>query len=150
MLIEIIRDSFSDISSAGKLLINGEFVCFTLEDCARAYGIKVDGKTCLPSGTYAVTITPSARFKRPMILLYTNPKDLSCEHGGIRFTGIRLHGGNTVENTEGCVLVGRIRDSVDRVHGSEEQLVFNRVKAAIDSGDKVNLVIRNTVDRRGG
>lgn len=150
MLIEIVRDSFSDISSAGKLLINGEFVCYTLEDCARAHGVKVDGKTCLPSGTYAVTITPSVRFKRPMILLYTNPKDLSCEHGGIRFTGVRLHGGNTVENTEGCVLVGRVRDSVDRIHDSEEQLVFNRVKAAIDAGDKVSLVIRNAVDRRSG
>ena len=150
MLIEITRDAFSEKSSSGKLLINGEFICYTLEDAARAYGVKVDGKTCLPSGTYSVTITPSVRFKRPMILIYTNPTDLTCDLGGIKFSGIRIHGGNTSENTEGCILVARVRDSVDRIHDSEEDLVFSRVKAAIDSGDKVSMVIRNVTDRRNG
>jgi hypothetical protein len=149
MLIEILRDSFTETTAAGRLLINGEFICFTLEDVPRAYGIKVAGKTALPSGRYTVTITPSVRFKRPMCLVYTNPKDLSCELGGIRFEGIRIHGGNTSDNTEGCILVGRVRDSADRIHSSEEQLVFGRVKRAIDSGDVVYLDIRNITDRRG-
>ena len=148
MLIELLRDTFTETTSSGKLLINGEFICFTLEDVPRAYGIKVAGKTALPAGRYTVTITPSNRFKRPMCLLYTNPKDLACEMGGIRFEGIRIHGGNTSENTEGCILVGRVRDNDDRIHGSEEQLVFSRVKRAIDAGDVVYLDIRNVTDRR--
>ena len=143
MQIDIVRALFTDTTSSGKLFINGEEVCFTLEDTARAYGIKIPAKTCLPAGAYFVTITPSQRFGRPMILLFTNPKDLSCENGGIRFTGIRIHGGNTHENTEGCILVGRVRDSADRIHGSMEDVVFNRVKSAIDTGEKVTLIIRN-------
>lgn len=143
MQIEIVRTLFTETTSSGKLFINGEEICFTLEDAARAYGVKVQGKTCLPAGTYSVTITPSARFKRPMILIYTNPKDLSCENGGIRFTGVRLHDGVTHLNTEGCVCVGRIRDSADRIHSPMESVIFNRVKAAIDAGEKVTLIIRN-------
>jgi hypothetical protein len=149
MLLEIIRDSFTENSSSGKLLCNGEFLCYTLEDAARAYGIKIDGKTCLPAGQYSVTITPSVRFKRPMILIYTNQQNMCCEVGGISFSGIRIHGGNTAENTEGCILVARIKDSPDRIHDSEESLVFGRVKKAIDTGDKVSLNIRNVTDRRG-
>lgn len=143
MQIEIIRRGFTETSSSGSLYIDGGYFCETLEDAARDYGVKIYGKTCIPRGLYNVTITPSQRFGRPMILLYTNPKDLSCEHGGIRFTGVRVHGGNSHENTEGCPLVGFERISPDRIKKTAEGALFNRVKAAIDSGDTVTLKIRN-------
>jgi len=147
MLLEIIRDTFTEKSSSGNMLCNGELLCVTLEDAARAHGVKVQGKTCLPAGQYSVTITPSQRFGRQMILVYTNKNNSCCEHGGISFSGIRIHGGNTAENTEGCILVARVRDSDDRIHDSEEALVFGRVKAAMDAGEKVMLVIRNVAKK---
>jgi len=143
MFIEVVRDSFTEKSSVGKLFIDGTYFCETLEDAARAYGVKIAGKTAIPAGQYFLTITPSQRFNRPMILLYTDKTDLSCKLGDVKFTGVRIHGGNTAENTEGCILAARVRDSADRIHGTMETALFTRVKNAIDSGDKVGLKITN-------
>ena len=144
MHIDIIRDAFSETSSAGKLFIDGQEFCYTLEDASRGYGVKVDGKTAVPTGQYNVTITPSARFKRPMPLLYTNRTTLACDRSGVVFTGIRIHGGNSAENTEGCILVARVRDSVDKIHDSMESTLTARIKAAMDAGQAVTLSIKHS------
>jgi hypothetical protein len=151
MHITVDRTYFSETTSSGILRIDGEYFCEELTDAARPFGVKVPGKTCLPPGQYHVTITPSVRFKRPMLLLYTNAKDLSCEHGGIRFTGIRMHGGETHLHTEGCEVLGFDRLSPERIKRDASGALLQRVKGAMDVGETVSLTIRNVVnavDRR--
>jgi hypothetical protein len=58
--------------------------------------IKVHGCTAIPVGRYKVDITYSNRFKRLMPILIDVPG----------FAGIRIHPGNTHQNTEGCLLPG--------------------------------------------
>ena len=62
---------------------------------------KVYGKTAIPRGLYKVTTSQSYRFKRVL------PEVLDVPG----FTGIRVHGGNTAEDTLGCILVGQVRTS---------------------------------------
>lgn len=81
----------------GDLIVDGEFFCNTLEDVVRPE--KIPGKTAIPAGTYRVEVTPSARFKVPLPLLHDVPN----------FSGIRIHAGNTDQDTEGCILVGTWR-----------------------------------------
>ena len=38
----------------GKLYINGDYFCDTLEDVVRPIGEKVYGKTAIPEGTYTI------------------------------------------------------------------------------------------------
>lgn len=86
----------------GALSIDGDFECWILEDPVREVkgqpvaNWKIAGKTAIPYGIYAVQITWSTRFGRLLPLLIAVPG----------FTGIRMHAGNTVLNTEGCLLTG--------------------------------------------
>ena len=90
------RNQFSPVSTIGDMYVDGVWECYTLEDVVRS-GPKVFGQTAIPEGAYEVRITFSNRFKRDLPLLL----------GVAGFEGIRIHPGNTAENTEGCILVGR-------------------------------------------
>jgi hypothetical protein len=78
----------------GVMLIEDEWLCYTLEDMVRQDGPKVPGKTAIPSGRYAYYLDFSPRFSRLM-------PSIGNVNG---FVGIRTHGGETIENTEGCPL----------------------------------------------
>nr|DAM58693.1 MAG TPA: Protein of unknown function (DUF2778) [Caudoviricetes sp.] len=90
----------------GHLYIDGNYYCDVLEDTDRGLSsdmteeeikkIKVYGKTAIPKGTYKVEVTYSPKFKRYLPILL-NVKG---------FTGIRIHSGNSAEDTLGCLLVG--------------------------------------------
>ena len=91
----------------GKLYIDGEYFCDTIEDTdrgltqtmtdAQVKSKKVYGQTAVPTGTYKVIISYSNKFKRQMPLLLNVPG----------FLGIRIHSGNTEKDTEGCLIVGK-------------------------------------------
>jgi len=89
------RIALKEKYTIGKLYIDGEFFSDTLEDPVREE--KIYGETAIPKGTYKVTITLSPRFRRWLPLLHDVPN----------FEGVRIHRGNTPEDTHGCILVGQ-------------------------------------------
>ena len=130
------RQTFSDKSSVGTLYVNGLKECHTLEDCDRHLeegGEKVYGETAIPRNTYKVVITYSNRFKQPMPLLVDVPG----------FEGIRIHPGNTDQNTEGCILVG-VGIGQDRLYNSRQayERLFNKLEAAEALGEEITIEIR--------
>ncbi|WP_443115496.1 DUF5675 family protein [Herbaspirillum seropedicae] len=96
MKLTLQREPSTKVSTAGRLFLNGQFECHTLEDIVRPRGVKVYGKTAIPAGVYQVVLTMSPRFKRVLPLLLNVPG----------FEGIRIHPGNKAEDTDGCILVG--------------------------------------------
>ena len=118
------RTIFTAESTGGKLYIDADYrtplqrVCETLEDPRRFPGVKVKGDTCIPSGRYLVTLSESSRFRRvmPMISNRSNGYQLTAEN--ISFSGIRIHGGNTAKNTEGCLLVAYKRLDDNTIQGT--------------------------------
>ena len=113
------RRWFTERSTISEVLVDGDLCCFGLEDRVRAAGVKVKAQTAIPPGVYALEITMSERFRRPMPLV----KDVPM------FQGIRIHPGNTDKDTEGCLLVGTER-GVDRVIHSV--VAFSRLLSMID------------------
>lgn len=96
---------FTDSYTMGKLYIDNEYFCDTIEDTNRDLnknGIfdnnetKVYGETCIPFGIYSIIMNYSPRFKKVLPLLLNVPS----------FEGVRIHAGNTAQDSHGCILVG--------------------------------------------
>jgi len=130
MKLEVKRKIFTDKSTIGELFIDGVFECYTLEDVVRQ-GPKVFGKTAIPAGTYKVIVNMSNRFKRLLPLLIGVPE----------FEGVRIHPGNTDADTEGCILLGRVKgDNV--IYNSK--LAFNQFFDKIKDQKEVTIAVSNS------
>lgn len=99
------RVALRDTYTIGKLYIDGEYFCDTLENKVRDLnknGVfdngekKIYGKTAIPYGTYEIKWTYSPKYKK-----YT-PQIMNVPE----FNGVRIHAGNTEKDTLGCILVG--------------------------------------------
>lgn len=135
MEIKLIRKYFTNNSTIGELLIDGVFFCYVLEDKVRDFGFngagKIKGKTAIPFGKYDVVINFSNRFQKYM------PQVLNVPF----FEGIRIHPGNTAEDTEGCLLVGKTK-GVDVVGQSVDAYRALMVKLqAVEKTEKIFITI---------
>lgn len=128
----------------GRLLVDGVFMCYTLEDEIREVpGVpvadwKIKGQTAIPRGTYRVTLERSARF---------GPETLTV-HDVPGFTAIRMHAGNTVADTEGCPLLGMAISDTGIVGGTSKPavvLVKQSVGQALANGEVVMMDVVNPV-----
>ena len=91
-MLTLVRYTRTETAILGSLYLNGAFVCYTLENEAKA----------IPFGMYAVQNSKSPKFKRELPLLHNAKVQAS--------RGIRIHRGNTFKDSQGCVLVGMGRD----------------------------------------
>lgn len=126
MKIVVVRDTFTENSTIGKMLIDGAFFCYTLEDTIR--DTKIAGETAIPYGTYKVIVNMSNRFKRLMPLLLNVPN----------FEGVRIHNGNTKEHTHGCILVGATK-SKDFI--GDSKVTFNKLMTKLNGVKDITLEV---------
>lgn len=117
----------------GHLFIDGVYFCDVIEDVDRGLTqdmslaqikiIKVYGETAIPYGTYKVTITYSPKFKKYLPYINNVPG----------FTGIRIHSGNTQEDSLGCLIVGenKVKGKVINSRITMEKLM-NKLKNQTD------------------
>ena len=125
----------------GKLFIDGDYFCDTLEDTDRGLSnamqlsqiqaAKRKGITAIPTGRYLMELTLSPRFGRTLPIII-----------GVKgFDGIRIHRGNTHEDTEGCILVGENK-AVGKVLNSAntENSLIERLKK-INNNEQIYITI---------
>lgn len=115
------RVNLRENDTLGKLFINGEYFCDTLECKDRGLTqdmsekeikkIKIQGQTAIPKGTYKMSLDiVSPRYsKSPFYSKVSNGKlPRLLEVKG--FEGILIHCGNYVKDTRGCILIGRLQE----------------------------------------
>lgn len=129
--VELIRKELLPNCTLGELFLNNAFECYTLEDAVRE--VKIPGQTAIPAGRYELVLSWSPRFKRVLPELLGVPN----------FTGIRIHPGNTAEDTEGCILVGRVKvkEAVLQSRLAFEAL-FDKLELAAAQGEEMEIEIR--------
>ena len=131
-----------DTYTIGRLYIDGQYFCDTIEDTDR--GLRQDlplsvnqakkrrGVTAIPVGRYRVTLDVfSQRFSKKKQYDFTRgylPRLVNVP----AFDGILIHIGNTAADSEGCILVGR-NTKVGMVLESTKTFkdLYARLKSAI-------------------
>lgn len=132
MKIIIQREPSDEHRTFGKLFIDGQYCCETLEDVVRDEKIK--GETAIPAGTYRITLEHSPRFGPNTITVNKVPG----------FVGVRIHAGNTEADTEGCPLVGQVRADASILHSRAAlDELKPEIAAALQAGEDVWLEVRN-------
>lgn len=138
MKLTLNRSPSDQACTIGQLLVDDVETCFTLEDVVREVpgqpvaSWKVFGETAIPRGTYAVIIDHSQHFGRDLPHILNVPG----------FEGVRIHPGNTAEDTSGCILVGvdRLTDSIGRSRMAFDAL-FPKIQQALARGELVSIEI---------
>ena len=137
MKLTLKRIALKPTYTIGKLYIDDNYFCDTLEDTIRDLNKngkfdngekKIKGKTAIPYGTYEITTNVvSSRFKNRV---------WAKQYGGKiprlinvpSFDGVLLHPGSSAEDTSGCLLVGkntivgRLTDSQKTFHALMQKI----------------------------
>lgn len=141
MNILVKRTLLANSFTRGELYIDGVKYCDTIEDKSRGLrksdslesikARKVKGVTAIPTGEYNIYMTFSPKFKREMPLISSVPG----------YDGVRIHAGNTAEDTEGCILVGvYTKGAIIRSRDTFEPL-RDKIIAAKAHGEEVTIYI---------
>ena len=128
----IIRDTFTENSTIGKLFINGEFFCDTLEN---PYINNERNISCIPAGEYKVRLR-LARESATRDYLHLLVQEVPSR------SYILFHRGNTAKDTRGCILVGQNREQ-DRVNNSRLAIDLIVKEILNLGGENINLIIKN-------
>lgn len=125
--VSIDRMALFDDTTLGLLSVEGEPVCWTLEDAWRANRISV---SCIPDGSYELVPHDSEHF-HSVWRVTVGGKDVPGR------TGILIHAGNSVDDTLGCILVGArwMQDGLARARISDSQHALERLRVLLRRAD---------------
>jgi len=91
--VELIRVEQGTEATLGTLLVDGQSICWTLEEPWRGNQQDV---SCIPPGRYPLKLENSPSKGRALWTIKDVPGRVY----------VRIHAGNTVDDTEGCPLTG--------------------------------------------
>ena len=140
MELTLRRIARKDTYTIGRLYVDGEYFCDTIEDKDRGLSqdlpltinkrLKKQGMTAIPVGRYRITLdVRSPRFSQKAAYKSINGK-LPRLINVPAFEGVLIHIGNTAKDTEGCILVGQ-NTQVGKVLNSAQTFwrLYERLKA---------------------
>jgi hypothetical protein len=128
----IIRSTFTEVSTIGKLFLNGEWMCDTLEN---PYLNNQRNISCIPEGQYKAKLR-TARESATKDYLHLLIQDVPNRDF------VLVHIGNKSSDTRGCVLVG-IGVEQDFVKNSRLAMDLLMKEIVNLGGTNINLIIKN-------
>ena len=102
-MFTLIRDKRTGKAILGRLFIGDTCICYTLENAQKA----------IPADLYLIENSRSPKFGRELPLLFSDKVPSR--------RGVRIHAGNTYQDSAACVLVGmRREDAKERIYESKD------------------------------
>lgn len=142
MLLKLYRFSTSDESTLGLLFVNDVFYCYTLEDTHN--DIKIKGETRIPKGTYEIKYRTVGGFHGRYLKRFSGIHKGMLELQNVpNFKYILIHCGNTIKDTDGCILVGDVLNNNTINNGflgnsaNAYKRLYKVVSRALDKGEEV-------------
>jgi hypothetical protein len=112
MTLKVIRIKQGKESTLSEIYLDGEFVCYGVEDAVRK--TKIKGSTAIPAGRYPLGLNRygamNARYSRKFPDLHRGMIEILGIPG---FSYVYIHIGNHIGDTSGCLLVGMKMQLVD-------------------------------------
>lgn len=132
----------------GKLYVDNQYICDTLEDTDRGLKQtdslssiqkkKVYGQTAIPIGTYGITLNViSPKFKDRSWAKFCNgklPRLLNVPG----YDGVLIHVGNKPEDTLGCILVGYNKIKGQLINSTE---AFKKLYSVLGKSPTITIVV---------
>lgn len=126
MKVELIRDTPKESGAlTSRVYVDGSFFGYGLENNFYKF----------PNGIYNLYGKYSPSFKKNKIYIDVPNRE-----------NIMFHGGNSIENTKGCVIIAAQQNG-DNVSGDLSQKFFDVIDAAGRNGEAVGLIVRNDYKR---
>jgi len=152
MKLTLKRIARKETYTIGRLYIDGQYYCDTIEDKdrdANRNGVfdngekKIYSETAIPNGTYKITM----KVQSPKFSKYPNyakckgylPRLLNVPS----FEGVLIHIGNTANDSAGCIIVGKNK-VVGKVLDSKATFwpLYDKLKAADDRGESIQITVQ--------
>lgn len=117
----IIRDIYTEKETMGNVFLNNKLFGYSLENTVRPINIKIKGVTAIMPGLYKLTIRINSNGEAK---IYIDDVPL--------FTYTQCHGGNTVHDTNGCILIAKKRYK-NSIQGSLEKKMIAIIQNSLYS-----------------
>ena len=153
MVLKVERKWRRQTYTIGRLYINGQYFCETLEDgdrglkqtmpLAEIKRKKVYGETAIPIGTYKVAMNiVSPKYSAVAWYKAFNGGKMPRILNVPGYEGVLIHPGNNALDSYGCVLCGK-NTKVGQLTQSRDTFkeLYKRLKAASDKGEDITLEI---------
>lgn len=123
MIIEVKRQNLTGSNALpGVVYIDGQKYAYSLEN--QNYKI--------PSGSYDLYLQESPKFGKIKLYIKVQGRD-----------GILFHGGNSADDTKGCILIGSSRPDSERIQGDKSDELAALVLARAKAGEGVVLKVKD-------
>jgi len=130
----------------GIMTKDGLHFGYTMEDEVRGEGEYIKTKTAIPAGRYRLITSFSNRFRREMIqVLNISGGNILFGNRSVDICGIRIHGGLTEADSEGCPLLGKMRDQAKIYNCAGINAELIRIVKEEQAKGVVYLTIENTI-----
>lgn len=137
-ILSLIRDTFTNNETFGKMYIDGEFICHTIE---RPWKGNIQGESCIPEGKYKLQLRFSPMVKKSSGGKYDEGYEITNVTGR---TYIMLHPANFASELRGCCATGESRGVINGIPAVlNSRKAFDKLMNKLEERNEWEILITN-------